>query len=450
MNALTATEKMESPLALPPTRTSQLANGMSVITAERRGLPLVAVRLELLAGSATDGASKAGLAEFASQLLRRGTKNRTADEIDEAVERVGGSLGIDVDVDSVAISVSLPSEHLAAALDVIADLAMNPKFPPAEVASAKARTLAALANDLDDPSSIADKAATFYALEGHPYGNPGGGWTRTVKTFNRGDALAFHARAFAPDRAALYVVGDTGGVDVDALAKKRFGKWARAETGFGELPPVPEPVGKRVILVDKDDATQTQIRIVSRGIPRNDPSYFACAVSAGVLGGGFTSRLMEEIRVNRGLSYGVSSRFFSFRRGGEFAISTFTKTETTAEAIQVALDVTRGLAEQGPTGEELLRTKTYVNGLFPLQLETNEQLARMLADLRLYGIGDDYVSRFRERVSAVTADQVREAARTHFPLENYTLVCVGKARAIQKALKPFGPKVTVKKLAELE
>lgn len=445
-----ATDKTETPLALPPSRSSKLSNGMEVVVAERRGLPLVTARLELLGGSATDSISKAGLAEFASQLLRRGTKNRSADEIDEEVERVGGSLGIDVDVDSIAISVSLPSEHLGAALDVLADLAMNPRFPPSEVAAAKSRTLAALANDLDDPSTIADKAATFYALAGHPYANPTGGWTRSVKTFSRADALAFHARAFGPDRAAIYVVGDTGGADVEALVKKRFGKWARAEAPFGELPAVPEPGDAQVILVDKDDATQTQIRIISAGIARNDPSYFACAVAAGILGGGFTSRLMEEIRVNRGLSYGVSSRFHSFRRGGEFSIATFTKTETTAEAIQVTLDVTRKLAEQGPSGEELLRTKTYINGLFPLQLETNEQLARMLADLRLYGIGNDYVSRFRERISNVAVDEVKQAARAHFPIDRYTLVCVGKAKAIKKALAPFGPKVIVKKLAELE
>lgn len=448
-NGVLPVKPVESKIALPPARTFALDNGLTVVVAERRGLPLVAARLELYAGTAHDGPSKLGLAEFTAQLLRRGTKARTADELDEAIERIGGSLGIDVDADSTALGVSLPTEHLATALDVIADLALHPKFPPRELAAAKDRTLAGLANDLDDPSVMADKAASFFALAGHPYGNPASGFTRTVKSFTRADVVAFHARAFAPERAALFIVGETGGAPIEQWVKKRFGGWKATAPGFDPVPPVAPPQGRKVIVVDKDDATQTQLRVVSGGLPRNDPCYFPCMVAAGVLGGGFTSRLMEEIRVNRGLSYGVSSRFYSYLRGGEFVISTFTKTETTVEAVQVALEVTRGLAEGGARAEELTRTQTYVNGLFPLQLETNEQIARMLADLRLYGISADYVETFRRKVSAVTAAEVQAAAQRHFPLDHYTLVAVGKAKAIAKALKPFGDAVSVRKLSEL-
>jgi zinc protease len=440
---------VESKIALPPSRSFMLDNGLTVVVAERRGLPLVAARLELDAGTAHDPAGKLGLAEFTAQLLRRGTTSRTADEIDEAIERIGGSLGIDVDADSTALGVSLPTEHLGTALDVIADLALQPKFPPRELAAARSRTLAGLANDLDDPSVMADKAASFYALDGHPYGNPSSGFARTVKGITRADVVGFHARAFSPDRAALFIVGDTSGAPIEQWVKKRFGKWKQNPHGFEPLPALPTPSKRRLIIVDKDDATQTQLRIVSGGLQRNHPAYFGAMVAAGVLGGGFTSRLMEEIRVNRGLSYGVSARFYSYLRGGEFVISTFTKTETTAEAVQVALEVTRGLAEGGARAEELARTQTYVNGLFPLQLETNEQLARMLADLRLYGIAHDYVETFRSKVSAVTAAQVQAAARAHFPLDSYTLVAVGKAKVIAKALKPFGDTVSIRKLTEL-
>ena len=440
---------MNSNLSLPATRITQLANGMHLVIAERPGLPLVAVRLELASGTAHDPHSKPGLAEFAAQLLRRGTKTRTADQIDEAIERVGGSLGIDVDSDSTALAASLPSEHLPVALQILADLAQQPKFAASEVAAAKARTLAGLANDLDDPSSVADKAISHFSLGAHPYAHPGSGFSRSVKTFTRADVVEHHARAFGPDCAAMYVVGDLDGADVEALVQKRFGKWTRAAPPFEETPEVTGPSERQVIVVDKSDATQTQIRVASSGIPRNSPQYFDCMLAAGVLGGGFTSRLMEEIRVNRGLSYGVSSRFYSMRRGGEFAISTFTKNETVIEALQVSLETARALAAQGPTAEEMKRTQTYVNGLFPLQLETNEQLARMLADLRLYGIGDDYVSSFRDRVSAVTADKVKAAAQAHFPLEAYTIVCVGPAKHLKRALEPFGDTVKVRKLAEL-
>ena len=440
----------EAPLALPPLRRSQLANGLALVVAERRGLPLVSLRLQLAAGSAHEGLSKAGLAEFTAQLLRRGTRTRSASEIDQAIERVGGSLAIEAHPDSISLSASMPSEHLATGLEILADLAQNPRFAPSEVAAARARTLAWLANDLDEPASVADKAIGLYGLAGHPYGQPSTGFSRTVRTFNRADVAAFHARAFAPNSAALFVVGDLGGAGVEALVRKRFGRWARQDAPFPPVPELPAHHARQVIVVDKPDATQTQIRIGTLGIRRGDPATYVCAVAASVLGGGFTSRLMEEIRQNRGLSYGVHARFSSYLRGGEFGISTFTKNETAGETVNVALEVTRKLVEQGLRDEELARTKTFLKGLYPLELETHEQIARILADIHLYGLGDDHVSSLRDRIQAVTAEQFIEQARAHFPLDAFTLVCVGPARKLKKELAPFAPRVAVKKLQELE
>jgi len=442
-------ELAETPISLPPTQRITLPNGLTLVIAERKGLPLVAARLELAVGSAHEPAAKSGLAELTVQLLRRGTRKFTAEALDAAVEQVGGQLGVGVDVDSTALSVSLPSEHLPVALEVLAELCQRPRFLGKELAMAKRRVLAGLANQLDDPSAVADVAANLYSLPNHPYGRPGSGFSRTVRTLSRADVQGFWARAFAPEAASIFVVGDLGGCDVARLVKRHFGAWARRAPAFPALPAVPPPQGQRVIVVDKPDATQTQLRLVGAGIARKDPASFACLLAASVLGGGFTSRLMEEIRVNRGLSYGVSARFASFRQGGLFEISTFTKNETAALTVDVARQVTAALAQEGPRAQELADTQTYVRGLYPLKLETNEQIARTLADLHLYDLPLDHVSRFRERVGAVTPSEVRAAARAHFPVERFSLVCVGPAKHLKKALAPLGVPVQVKALSAL-
>ena len=212
--------------------------------------------------------------------------------------------------------------------------------------------------------------------------------------------------------------------------RRRFGAWRGPD---GARPPVraPAPPDTRVVVVDKPDVTQSQVRIASAGFPRKSPDYVPGIVASALLGGGFTSRLMEAIRVNRGLSYGVRSRFATSASGGVFFVSTFTKVETTAEIVEVALDETARFCDEGPTGEELERTKSYLCGLFPLSLETHDQLAEKLADLALFDLPDDDVT----GCSAIASGRWRRrsarlAARRYFPLERRVVVAVGPAKAI--------------------
>jgi zinc protease len=188
--------------------------------------------------------------------------------------------------------------------------------------------------------------------------------------------------------------------------------------------------------------TQTQVRVASAGFARRSPDYFPGIVASALLGGGFTSRLMEAIRVNRGLSYGVRSRFATSGSGGLFFVSTFTKVESTAEIVQVTLDETARFCDAGPTGDELARIQSYLCGLFPLSLETHDQLAEKLADLALFDLPDEELSHFRERIRAVTPEACREVGRRYFPLGEHVVVAVGPARSIARQLERFGP-VTV-------
>jgi zinc protease len=235
----------------------------------------------------------------------------------------------------------------------------------------------------------------------------------------------------------LLVVGavDTG--PVLEQVRRRFGRW-EGTAGAPPALPAPAPPAPAVVVVDKPELTQTQVRIVSAGFPRRSPDYLPAMVANAVLGGGFTSRLMEAIRVNRGLSYGVRSRFASSGAGGLFVLSSFTKAETTVELVQVALDEVARFAEAGPTAEELDRMQSYLCGLFPLSLETHDQVADRLADLELYGLDRSEVTGFRERVRAVTEEDCRRLARRYLPGARPLVVVVGPAKSVAGPLRRFG------------
>jgi zinc protease len=305
------------------------------------------------------------------------------------------------------------------------------------VARLRRREVASLAHDLDEPAVLAERAMLEAAYGDHPYGHPPEGRARDLLRARRSDVLAFHARNYRPAAAIVLVVGAVVEEEVLGLVRRRFGQW-RGRAGAVPSVPAPPPPPSTVLVVDKPDLTQTQVRIVSAGFARRSPDYTDGMVASAILGGGFTSRLMEAIRVNRGLSYGVRSRFATSAAGGLFTISSFTKLETTGELVQVALDEVARFADAGPSAEELERMQSYLCGLYPLSLETHDQIAERLADLALYGLGDDEVTAFRERVRAVTADGCRSMARRYFPGPRPLVVVVGPARQVARPLERFG------------
>jgi zinc protease len=429
---------MSAIIALPPIHRERLPNGLAVVVAERPGVPLAAARLVLRGGASLDPRGRSGLAHLVGLAARRGTKKRTGSEIDLLVESLGAELGAGVDEDATYFGLSAPAEGLPRCLDVLADVATAPTFPAREVDRLRRREVAGLAHDLDEPAVVADRAMLAAGFGDHPYGHSPEGSVKDLEAARRQDVTSYHARHYRPQDAVLVVVGTVPAGEVLALVRRRFGAWRGPEVGPPAIPP-PAPPRTAVVVVDKPDVTQTQIRIASGGFGRRSPDYIPGVVASAVLGGGFTSRLMEAIRVNRGLSYGVRSRFAASGSGGMFFVSSFTKVETTSELVQVALDETARFCDAGPSAEELERTQSYLCGLYPLSLETHDQLAEKLADLALFELDDDEITQFRERVRAVTPDAAREVGRRYFPLDGRVVVAVGPAKAIARPLERFGP-----------
>jgi zinc protease len=426
-------------LTLPAITETTTSTGLRVLAAERGPLPLVAIRLVMRAGSSTDPADKHGLADFAARLLRRGTQRMTADEIDEAVEFVGASLAVGVNEDVLSLYLTTPAEHFPAMLGVLGQLVREPTFPEKEVELARERTLAQFANDLDDPAAIADRAFTREIWGQHPYGHDVGGNARTVRTFNREDVVRFHRERMGPRVAMLVVVGSVSPDVVAREAEKAFDGWTGGPEAPLAVPPVEKVTTGRVLVVDKPDQTQSQVRLGGPGMRLGHPDYFPSTAMNIALGGGFTSRLVNAVRVERGLTYGINSYFDTMSAGGIFAISTFTKTEATRTIIDVTLDEVQKVRKGGIPAAELRKAQTYLAGLYPLRTETNESVASVISDVRLYGLGEDWVEKFRERLCAVKPKQTAEVGKKYLFSQPPLVVVLGKASAVQKQLKGLGP-----------
>ena len=430
---------MTRDVALPPLQTASEPSGLTLVAIQRRGVPLFHVRFSVPAGASEDPRDKAGLAQFTADLLRRGTLKRDARGVDELIESMGTGLGIEVTLDEAALTLTVPVDLARQALDALLEVALQPSFPENEVAAARRRTLAALQSDLDEPSSVAARAVVMLGYGAHhPYGHPAHGYKRDVETFQREDALSFHASRYRPRGALLAVVGNAEAAELLALIRERLAllKWtADARTQPLDFAALPREGALRALVLHKPDSTQAQVRIVASGIPRRSLLYMPAVVANTVLGGGFTSLLVDAIRVDRGLSYSVSTRLAMARNAGLSVFASFTKNETLRELVDVAVEKMASYARSGPSEEALVKARSYIGGLFPLGMESHEALAEQVADALLDGLGLDHLATYRSRVSAVTTAQAHEAAARLSPArEGAQLIVVGDGDSSRKAL----------------
>lgn len=427
------------PVELPPRVEFTLENGLRVVAAQRRELPLVSLLFVTDAGSSRDPFGKAGLASLASELLLRGTKKRAPGEVTRAIEAVGGRIDAAADRDRAYVSVQALAEHLPLALEIVADVVSSPLFDPRETEAARRRQVAELEQSKDDPAAVARRnLLAAYLPPDHPYAAPVPGWTSSVSRIGRADLVDFHRTSVAPQTSFLVVVGDVDADEVRRLAENCFGDWKGSGHG-GHLPPFPRRTRPKVRAIHKEESTQTQVRMVGPAELRwKDPIFFPAMVANVAFGGGFTSRLVNEIRVNRGLTYSVGTAFALLRGGGFFSFSSFTKNETVGELLSVLLQESRRARENGFEPDEIERAKRYLAGLYPLGLETNEQVAAAIAETILFDLGEDWVPRYRERVMAVTPMQAAEAAARFFFADPFALVLVGDRDAIRRGIEDAG------------
>jgi zinc protease len=416
--------------------TQALDTGLTVVTLRHGATPLVSLRLGFPAGSAHAGPGQSGLAELTGQLLRRGCRGRSASAIDKALGELGVELGVWVDDDSTRLGLTVPSARLGPALELLLQLAATPTFPTVELSSMRRRTLASIRSGLDDAGSVAERALNRELFRGHAYERPIEGWSRELAKLGRREVAGFHARLYRAGGAFLIAAG---GLPADA-PRRLTALGGRLDEGTAMPGPGPTPAigGLGVVVVDKPDATQAQIRIGAAGIAVQSPDLPACLLGNAVLGGGFSSRLVDEVRVKRGLAYGISSSLHSNPAGGVFAIRSSTRLDEAAALVRVALDEVDRLRDEGPTDAELTQASAYLRGSFQMANETGEQAASNLASALLQGFGCDWLERFPRLLAALSRADVGAAMQKHLPGPR-RIVAVGPARKLAKALRKFGP-----------
>ena len=323
---------------------------------------------------------------------------------------------------------------------------LEPEFARDEVRRAREEQLAGIVASLENTSAVADKCYAGFLFGRHPYGRPVEGRAAAVRRLGRGDVTDFYEHWYRPNNTVLVLVGDVVATDAVARLREAFGAWrARPDGVPPPIPAAPPLTTRRVLLVDKPDATQTQIRFGNVAMRRNDLDFLPATVANTILGGGFTSRLIEELRVKRSLTYSAYSIFVGRRAPGDFRVGTFTKSPTTAQTLGLALTVLGDFRSQPPDPKALAKGKSYLLGQFPLKVESPDALAGRLAEIEFFGLPPDELATYRSRVAAVTPAEAARVARAHMPSpEQVAIVVVGKAAEIRDQLtRDFGQLETI-------
>jgi zinc protease len=443
--SLIATTATAQKINLPPVKRVTLENGIRVVLMEYRKAPTLSVTALFPGGSAADAPGKVGTASFAADLMRKGTATRTGPQIAEQIEFLGGSLSAGASSDRVAVGLNLMAKDTDAGLDLFADVLRNPTFPAEEMERDRQLTIAGLESLRESAEEVADRLEEEIAYPDHPYGAQM--TVTSVKAVTREDVTAYYRRFIAPNRMILVAVGDFKADEMLAKLRTRFADWPRSDAEPFTVQK-PNPAGRSIVLVDKPDATQTQVRLVRSAFPRSHPDYFAALVANSILGGGFTSRLTDEIRVNRSLTYGISSAFGPLVAGGTFGVSTFTKLETTRALIDAVSDVLRKAQTKGFTPAEVTKVKGYMAGLFAIRMQTPGAIAGQLADIAFFGLPADYLQTYIQRVQAITPADVNRIAKEYLAPEKLSIVMVTSAAKVRDQLKGL-PGIQTRRVEEI-
>ncbi len=437
VTALAAPAWAADEVVLPPTTRVTFENGMRVVVAETHELPLVEFAVMVGAGAAQDPAGQEGLAALTAATLTRGAGSLNAPELARAIDSLGGNISAAAGTDATVLGAEFLAEDVARGLELLRSVLREPRFEKDEVRRAKEQQLAELVADLENPSQVAEQCFAAFLYGSHPYGRMPEGRRATVSGLDRGDVRDYYGRWYRPNNVILVIVGDVSTDDAIARLRAAFGDWPARPDAVPVRAGAPAPVtARRVLLVDKSDATQTQLRAGATAMARNDPDLLPSQVANTILGGGFSSRLIEELRVKRSLTYGASSGFSARLTGGDFRISTFTKAPTTVETLQLALQVEGGFRGQAPDPKALEKAKAYLRGQFPLRVETPDALASRLAEIEFFGLPPDELTTYRSRVAAVTGAEAARMTEQHMPQpEDVAIVVVGPAADVKPALE---------------
>jgi len=410
----------------------ELPNGLVWLFSEQTNLPLVTINLVVKAGALRDPAGKAGLANLTALLLLQGTKTRNAAQIAREVDFLGARFSSTGGDDYSSISLTVLKKDLDEGLDLFQDILKNPVFAPEELKQKVSQLKAALKSEEDEPGVVAARAFDKRLFGPNPYAHPLKGTPEGLTAITRQDVVEFHRKLYRPNNSILTVVGDLSQDEAGTWVEKIFGSWEAADIPELKIPPAP-PLNKPEALIIDKDITQANIIWGHLGMSRQNPDYYAFQVLDYILGAsGFASRLMDNIREQRGLVYSVHSSFDAGLQPGSITVTLETKNANAGKAVEQVLKEIQRLRAEPVSPEELEDAKSYLIGSFPRKIDSLSKRAWVMAYVELYGLGLDYPSRYPGLIRGLTAADLQRVAQQYLQPEHYLLVVVGRKTEIPK------------------
>ena len=433
---------------IPPHEKVVFKNGLTVLLLEKHGVPIVNFAALVKTGAAADPAGEEGLASITAQLLRKGTQKRTAQQFAADSDFTGGSVEADASADFSSVSGEFLNKDLARGLDLFSDALLHPIFPQFEVDKLLAQSLDGVRAAKDEARSVLGTYYNAYLFNGNGYGRTSDGDEISLTRIHRDAIVKFYETYYAPGNIILAVAGDFQTADMKKKLEEVFGQWPSKPVTPVKIPVLPPVKGKKLLLVDKPDATQTYFAIGNVATAAGDPDRVAIRLVNTVFGGRFTSLLNEALRVESGLTYGAISAFDPRKAPGPFGIYSYTKNESTAQAIDMALQVLQKLHKQGITAEELGSAKSYIKGQFPPSIETSRQLAQIIAINEFYGLDDREINDLEARLDGVTPAIAQQVIQKHFPTDNLVFTLIGKRSDIAAGVQKYAAKQDARVISE--
>ncbi|HEX6576067.1 MAG TPA: pitrilysin family protein [Gemmatimonadaceae bacterium] len=431
------------------TRT-KLSNGINLVVAPVKKLPIVSVMALIDATALADPPGKEGVAELTAQAIREGTESRNGVRLALDLEKLGTSLETGADWDSTVASMTVLKHNLSEAFMIMADTIMSPAFREEDIERLKAERLAERMQILDEPRGLAEESFSrfLYASDAR-YSRPMSGSTKSVSAIGRDDAVSFFGENYSPSVMTLIFAGDISEEEAAQLVESTFGSWQQKHSGRSVDAAETARATKAVEIVAKADAAQSELRIGHAGVSRSHPEYFNIVVMNAVLGGLFSSRINLNLREAHGYTYGASSYYDWRRQAGPFVISTAVQSEVTAAAITETLKEVDAMREKEIAHDELTLATSYLEGVFPIRYETTSAIASALASMVMFGLPENYFDTYRSNIASVTAKGVLKAAQEHVRPDELQIVVVGNPDVIREPIEAlqFGP-VSVRNSSE--
>jgi zinc protease len=424
-------------VSFPPYEFHTLPNGMQVIVVMHHEQPEVSMRLLVRAGAAYDPAGKSGVATLLAQLLNQGTTTRSAQQIADAIDSIGGSMDTGAGSDRTSAGVLVMKDSFTLGMDLLADIVRHPVFAPEELERKREQTLSTLQVSLQDPDFVASEVFNRLVYGLHPYGLPDTGVPDSIARITRDDIREFHEKYFAPNNSILAIVGDVNAPEAFEAAERVFGDWAQRALQLPALQATPKPA-RRIIVVDKPDSVQTAVRVGQVGVSRKTRDYMALDEAIRILGGEGSNRLFRVLRSERSLTYSASADMNAMLFSGDFVAETDTRSEATPEVVRLIVDEFWHLQRDPMSDAELARAQAYMTGSFPLTIETPGAIARQVINAVFYDLSLDELRTYRQRANGVRPDDIQRVARNYLDPDQFAIVMVGNAAAFKDRLAKAG------------